>query len=219
MRRSRHHASTSYEIQNTQKIPVSSSPSSPSASPISQPTHLETTNGSPLSRHRLSVDLTASQATSFPKTQGSSTVISSANMIPAVAPSPVTPTTRSSPILSPLHPLPISKDNPPTLGGNDAMPMLRHARSLTANDSTHSSPSFNTTGAGDYHAMRTRVVIGTPDESKQDGVVPQAPGGGLMGRLKQFGKVGGKKVPGDVDPTSPVSKPIVIPEPRLDVRI
>ena len=43
--------------------------------------------------------------------------------------------------------------------------MLRHARS-TASGSTHSIPSFNTTGAGDYHTIRTRVVVGAPDKSK-----------------------------------------------------
>ena len=211
VRKSRHHASTSHEGQ---KIPASI-PSSPlSTSPTLQSAHLES-NGSALSRHRSSGDI------ALGKTQGSGMVISSVNMIPAIAPSPVTPTTRSSPILTPLHLLPISKDNIPSpLGGDDTAPMLRYGRPLAASDAKQLTLSLNNTGTIDYHTMRIRGP-GTPDESKQDGAIPQtplSPGGGLMGRLKQFGKVSGKKGPGDVDPTS---KPVVNinPERKSEVRV
>ena len=235
-RRSRHHANMSHEAQNIQKVSAPS-PSTPrSTSPTLHATHMETTDGGTLSRHRSSVDIAAGQVLPFGKTQGSSTVISSANMIPAIAPSPIssaTPTTRSSPLLTPLIPLhPLSKDKAPklvtpqlSLGGNDAPPMLKHTRSLTANDGTQSKPVFNTTGAGDYHTMRTRhsnaspVVVGPPDEPKHDGVAPQTPltpGGGLMGRLKQFGKVSGRKGSSEVDSAS---KPTVVPELKSEVLI
>ena len=213
-RKSRHHASTSHEGQ---KIPASIPPSPLSTSPTLQSAHLESANinGSILSRHRSSADIAVG------KTQGSGMVISSANMIPAIAPSPVAPTTRPSPVLTPLHLLPISKDSIPSpLGGDDTAPMLRHGRSLAASDAKQLTLSFNNTGTVDYHNMRIRGP-GTPDESKQDGAIPQtplSPGGGLMGRLKQFGKVSGKKGPGDVDPTS---KPIinVNPERKSEVRV
>ena len=72
----------------------------------------------------------------------------------------------------------------------------------------------------DYHTMRIHGP-GTPDETKQDGAIPQtplSPGGGLMGWLKQLGKVSGKKGPGDVNPTS---KPVVNinPEHKLEVHV
>ena len=72
----------------------------------------------------------------------------------------------------------------------------------------------------DYHTMQIHSP-GTPDKSKQDGAIPQTlllPGGGLMGWLKQLGKVSSKKGPGDVDPTS---KPVVNinPECKSEVRV
>src|ERR1700734_2478331 len=89
----------SHEPQNLQKVPVS--------------LHLET-NGSH-SRHRsLSDPATQMQAA---KPHSVSTVISSTQMIPAIAPSPTrstAPTARSSPLLAPLIPIyPVSKDAVP----------------------------------------------------------------------------------------------------------
>lgn len=122
--------------------------------------------------------------------------------------------------------MPVIPQSP--FGSNDPTPMPKHSRSQTANDATQPTPTLNTIGTGDYFTMRTRqpnagpAGVGTPDEFKHDGGVPQTPltpGGGLMGRLKHFGKASGKKGPGDLDPTSPSSKPIAIPDPKLEVRV
>ena len=91
---------------------------------------------------------------------------------------------------------------------------------VTASDTKQFTSSFDDTGTGDYHTMQI-YGPGTPDGLKQDGVAPQtslSPGGGLMVRLKQFGKLSGKEGPGDVNPTS---KPIVDvnPESKSEVRV
>ena len=91
---------------------------------------------------------------------------------------------------------------------------------LAVSDAKQLTLSLNNTGTIDYHTMWIRGP-GTPDKSKQDGAIPQtllSPGGGLMGWLKQLGKVSSKKGPGDVDPTS---KPVVNinPEYKSEVHV
>ncbi|KZP25889.1 WD40 repeat-like protein [Athelia psychrophila] len=130
------------------------------------------------------------------------------------------PTARSSPLIAPFIPLQlISKDIPslpmpaipqsPEQTDSLPTPMPRpHARTLTEGPG-HGSPTASSVPKdGDYFSMRTRHAsagahansVSTPDElaawsgaKANDPGVPQTPltpGAGLMGRLKNFGKVG-----------------------------
>ncbi|KAJ4483357.1 hypothetical protein J3R30DRAFT_1767713 [Lentinula aciculospora] len=136
----------------------------------------------------------------------STAVISSSKMLQAVAPT-ISGSTRSSPLLTPMIPLNIPKENAlplsaipqlPTIHSNDVTPMPRRHRSGTMDSLLQSA-----TGApkeGDYFSVPTRrpsITASTPDEfsawngsSKSEGGLqtPMTPSGGLMGRLKNFGK-------------------------------
>jgi WD repeat-containing protein 48 len=146
-------------------------------------------------------------------------------MIPAVAPSPTSsaaPTTRSSPLLTPLIPIhPISKDTLPLpsipqspLGSNDATPMPRHTRAQTTDGGMPLSTPL-ATSKDDYFTMRVRPSTGT---TASEDSAPQTPGAGLMGRLKSFGgKVGARKGSAEVVPPSPPVGRTSIPEAKAEV--
>lgn len=139
-------------------------------------------------------------------TQGRSTVVvTSPNMVPAVAPG-VTPSTRSSPLIPPMIPINSSLRESTALSpipqsplSNDNTPVPR--RSVTVD---HAAPA---TRDNDYFSLRSRrpsvsatpavPVPPSPDDFGSWGTpatkydpnlpTPSTPGG-LMGRLKAFGK-------------------------------
>lgn len=160
-------------------------------------------------------------------------VISSGKMLQAVAPT-VSGFTRSSPLLAPMIPLNIPKENAlplpaipqlPTIHSNDATPMPRRHRSDTL-DSLHQSSAHK---EGDYFSVPTRrpsITASTPDEllvwngvSKIDAGLqtPTTPSSGLMGRLKNFGK--NKKIYADTVNTISVANDPATAETMLEVRI
>ncbi|KAJ3802993.1 hypothetical protein GGU11DRAFT_849688, partial [Lentinula aff. detonsa] len=135
-----------------------------------------------------------------------SSVISSSKMLQAVAPT-ISGSARSSPLLTPMIPLNIPKENAlplsampqlPTIHSNDATPMPRRQRSGTMDSLLQSSTG--TPKEGDYFSVPTRrpsITASTPDEfsawngssKTETGLqTPMTPSGGLMGRLKNFGK-------------------------------
>jgi len=212
------------EEQRTRRKQSTNSHEAPIVQKVPANLHLESNGNS--SRHRTSPDSAAQ--TQAGKLYTDSIVISSSNMIPAIAPSPtssVVPTARSSPLLAALIPIhPISKDALPLppipqspLGSNDATPMPRHTRAQTTDGGMPLSPL--TASKDDYFNIRVRpsTGVGASEEpaswsgpGKQDPAVPLTPiqpGAGLMGRLKSFGgKVGAKKGSADVPPLSPVER-------------
>ncbi|KAJ7591000.1 hypothetical protein C8J56DRAFT_1003600 [Mycena floridula] len=136
------------------------------------------------------------------KRHGSSSVISSKTIIPAT-PSLSSRSTPASPLLPTMIPLyPLSKDNTSlplpiitqniVLGSNDPTPMpLRHRAGTLDNTGTPVKE--------DYFMVRNRTPGGgtnTPDDFSSFGSpktevgpqTPSTPGGGLMGRLKSFGR-------------------------------
>ncbi|KAE9411423.1 WD40 repeat-like protein [Gymnopus androsaceus JB14] len=139
-----------------------------------------------------------------PKRSSRSSVVSSSKMIPAVAPT-VSASIRSSPLLTPLIPLNVPKEtalplpaipqSPVISDDVDATPLPRRFRSGTL-DSQQASAAKD----GDYFSVPTRrpsVTASTPDEfsgwpgpgkSEAGLQTPMTPSGGLMGRLKNFGK-------------------------------
>ena len=142
----------------------------------------------------------------------SCTVVSSSNMIPAVAPI-VSPNARSSPLLTPLIPLHYPwKDSPSVL-----FPIPQSPKPLNitptpisvANQRTHEGPASSAPSPNvlkdDYFMARTRLqsMQGNPPDdfsgwsgpSKQEPPTPSTPSG-IMGRLKNFGKLT-KKPPND----------------------
>ncbi|KAJ4467946.1 hypothetical protein C8J55DRAFT_438077 [Lentinula edodes] len=158
----------------------------------------------------------------------SASVISSSKMLQAVAPT-VSGFTRSSPLLTPMIPLNIPKENAlplpaipqlPTIHSNDATPMPRRHRSGTL-DSLHQSSAH-----GDYFSVPTRrpsITASTPDElpawngaSKIDAGLqtPTTPSSGLMGRLKNFGK--NKKISADTANTTSVTNDPATAETMLE---
>ncbi|KAF8063588.1 hypothetical protein FPV67DRAFT_1701521 [Lyophyllum atratum] len=155
----------------------------------------------------------------------SSVVVKSPKMIPALPPAAAAPT-RASPLLTPLIPL-YAKDaslssipQSPFVVSNDATPMPRRHRSATVDDGetpTMSSPA-TAGGHNDYFTVRTRQpslpgpVPPTPDDfsgwsgpGKTEPQTPVTPGG-LMGRLKNFGKT---KRPSSDATSSPVIGAVV----------
>lgn len=154
-------------------------------------------------RHRHSSSLDSNRRRSR-CTPSSSSVINSPKMIPAVPPV-ITNLPRSSPLLTPLIPLhslkeglaPIMQSPPssPIDIPSRSVPHHQRTRSGTADGHVSRTPS---TGTGtDYFATRARQqslpgfgsddIPGTPGTPKAEIPTPTTPGG-LMGRLKSFGK-------------------------------
>ncbi|KAG5647852.1 hypothetical protein DXG03_007776 [Asterophora parasitica] len=165
----------------------------------------------------------------------SGVVVHSPTMIPTLAPT-AAPPTRASPLLTPLIPLYLKEATLPSIpqssfvSSNDATPMplpiARRGRSITDEGET----SFNNSHT-DYLAIRTRqpslpgAGAATLDDfsggqGKTDALqTPVTPGGGLMGRLKNFGKT--KRPPSEAA-SSPVIGPSVpesIPEKSVEIDI
>nr|GAT43609.1 predicted protein [Mycena chlorophos] len=145
------------------------------------------------SRHR------GSSSSDPRRRSASSTVISSSRMVPAVTPAAASTPMGTSPLLTPMIPLPVrAKDliplppivGSPTIASNDATPMPQPNR----------RPKTGENGGkeGDYFASRPRhtsiqngaVTPGTDDFSGWAGPGAQTPNTptSLMGRLKSFGK-------------------------------
>ena len=135
----------------------------------------------------------------------SCTVVSSSNMIPAVAPI-VSPTARSSPLLTPLIPLHYPwRDTPSVFSSMPQSPMPLDATPFpiaVANLRTHDGPASSVPSPNapkdDYFGGRTRLqsMQGIPSDdfsgwsgpNKQEPPTPSTPSG-IMGRLKNFGKL------------------------------
>lgn len=186
--------------------------------------HLER-NGT-TSRHHSFADVASQLQSAYPS---GSMVISSTTMSPAVVASPKSSAAhakRSSPLFAPLIPLHIARETlsmplipQSPLSSYDATPMPLHSHAQTVDSSQPPSSPLTTTRDPDYFSVRARqssTGSTIPDDFtvylKQDSTAPPTPlgsGSGLMGRLKNFGKVGGKKGPGDVGSLSPVVEPIL----------
>ncbi|KAF9552075.1 WD40 repeat-like protein [Agrocybe pediades] len=183
----------------------------------------------------------------------SGTVICSPHMIPAVPPA-VSPIVRSSPLLTPLIPLYPSRDmhtphlppipqSPPATSETTPTPGFhQRMRSGTVDGSTTPAAPLLTpsTGKDDYFSSRARQqgggVPGSPDDfsgwsnatPKPEPQTPSTPGG-LMGRLRNFGKMGRRPVsdipssanPGTTTPTAEVpvaTQTAVIESPKTPVQ-
>ncbi|KAJ2918916.1 hypothetical protein MD484_g1508, partial [Candolleomyces efflorescens] len=142
----------------------------------------------------------------------SAVVINSPKMIPAVPPV-ITSFPRSSPLLTPLIPLiPVKELLPPIVQSPTSSPI--------ENGSMMRTPSTGPGKESDYFSLRNRQqsLTGTgPDENtsttgpgtpKPDLVPPPTPStpSGLMGRLKNFGKITRRPV-SDASPTLGASVP------------
>ena len=158
----------------------------------------------------------------------SCTVVSSSNMIPAVAPI-VSPTARSSPLLTPLIPLHYPwRDTPSALSSIPQSPMhldttptpISVANQRTLDGPASSLPTPNVL-KDDYFVARTRLQsiqgISSDDFSGWSGPIRQEPPtpstpSGIMGRLKNFGKLT-KKPANDVHNISTPESTIVMGTP------
>ncbi|KAF9466659.1 hypothetical protein BDZ94DRAFT_1186716 [Collybia nuda] len=195
----------------------------------------------------LQIDTPKSAPGTNPKIMSSNSVIFSPNMVPALPPT-ATPIIRPSPLLTPMIPLysneaglphlsPIPQS--PFVNSNDATPMPQRLRSSTIDSTT--SHAHATAGKDDgYFSIRTRQpsLPGAPPGSipsisddtawggsgKTEPPTPNTPGG-LIGRLKYFGKNPSKRPINDaasppivgvvVPPSDSTSEDILIPEVEL----
>ncbi|KAG5638120.1 hypothetical protein H0H81_001723 [Sphagnurus paluster] len=144
-------------------------------------------------------------------------VVQSPKMIPALP--PMAAPLRTSPLLTPMIPLHVKDGNLPTIpqspfaNSHDVTPMpVRHRSASTVDEGeTFIPPTPSAANGGDYFTIRTRQPslpgTSTPFPDDISGSVagkeatPSTPGGGLMGRLKYFGK--------NKRPPSEVSSPII----------
>ncbi|KAI0094173.1 hypothetical protein BDY19DRAFT_6668 [Irpex rosettiformis] len=139
------------------------------------------------------------------QTSKSATVISSASMVPAVAPAVTPPAVRSSPLLTPMIPLAASSVRDSVLAPIPQSPVSADATPVPRRPNTAESGS-NGNRTSDYFSLRTRrpsvsasspAGPSSPDDfsgwstpKPGDPAILQTPTtpGGLMGRLKAFGK-------------------------------
>lgn len=159
----------------------------------------------------------------------SCTVVSSSSMIPAVAPI-VSPTARSSPLLTPLIPLHYPwRDTPLSLSSIPQSPMpldITPTPISVANQRTHDGPASSLPTPNvlkdDYFVARTRLQsmqsIPSDDFSGWSGPIkpepptPSTPSG-IMGRLKNFGKLTKKPANDVVNISTPESITTVVGTP------
>ncbi|KZT30117.1 WD40 repeat-like protein [Neolentinus lepideus HHB14362 ss-1] len=171
------------------------------------PTHIELNGHSPLAiRSRTNSDASTTSA----RSPFSNAVLASPGMLPAISPN-VPTSARSSPLLTPMIQLhPIAKDSglspipqSPAVASNDATPMPRSKAGVPVGIATAPPTSSRD---GDYFSLRSRQnsVSGarppTPDDfsgwgnpkTSVDPAIPATPStpsaGGLMGKLRHFGK-------------------------------
>ncbi|KAI0094159.1 hypothetical protein BDY19DRAFT_901416 [Irpex rosettiformis] len=140
------------------------------------------------------------------QTSKSATIISSTSMVPAVAPAVTPPAVRSSPLLTPMIPLAASSVRDSVLAPIPQSPVIADATPVPRRPNTAESGS-NGNRTSDYFSLRTRrpsvsasspAGPSSPDDfsgwstpKPGDPTIlqtPTTPGGGLMGRLKAFGK-------------------------------
>ena len=155
-----------------------------------------------------------------------STVVSSSDMIPAVAPI-VSPTARSSPLLTPL--IPLWRDIPPTFSSipQSPMPMDITPTPISAtNQRTHDGAlASSLQSPNDYFGARTRLqsiqgsnqipsddFSGWSGPGKQEPQTPSTPSG-LMGRLKNFGKLTRRPVNDVTNISTPESAAVAVGAP------
>lgn len=161
------------------------------------PTHIDINGSSPERRRRSISDASRHSQPTVHSPRGTS-IVSSPNMVPAM--SPAISAAPRTPLLTPLIPINTglrdsSALSPIPQSPSDATPMPMPQRSHTLDTATSSPPS------SDYFSLRTRRTsistagsTTTPDEygswNKDAGLqTPTTPSaGGLMGRLKAFGK-------------------------------
>ena len=171
------------------------------------------------------------------RSSGSTTVQCAASMIPAVPPN-VAPTARSSPLLAPLILLPPSKETMPILPSAqqpgspfDITPtpaFHQRARSGTLDGAPTPTATTPSLGKDDYFTSRARqqssqgTIPTSPDDfsgwsgNKPEPQTPSTPSG-LMGRLKNFGKISKRPVSDNITATTlatPATEPS-IPEVRM----
>ncbi|KAF5378167.1 hypothetical protein D9615_007561 [Tricholomella constricta] len=200
----------------------------PSLSRINAPNHAHTDE---ISQSPVSSEPTRKASTVFSR----GIVVQSPKIIPALPPT-AAPLMRASPLLTPLIPLHIKEatlpiiPQSPFVRSNDATPMPRRHRSATVDEGETPvvpTPSANNSH-GDYFAIRTRQpslsgavppmdeLSGWGGPGKADVQNLISPGGGLMGRLKNFGKT--KRPPSEVTsspvigPTGPLTDAAAVPE-------
>ncbi|KAH9931751.1 hypothetical protein B0H21DRAFT_699788 [Amylocystis lapponica] len=181
----------------------------------SAPSHIEL-NGHPSEYRRRTSSDSSRQSLTVVTGPKSASIITSPTMLPAVSPS-ISAAPRSSPLMTPLIPInPSVRDStlsPIPQSPNDTTPMpLPRAphRAQTADTITASSGQST-----DYFSLRRRgsvsntVGTSTPDDYPpwaKDAAglqVPTTPsGGGLMGRLRAFGK-NPKRHPNELGVASP----------------
>ena len=164
-----------------------------------------------------------------------STVVSSSNMVPAVAPI-VPATARSSPLLTPLIPLHFPWKDTSAFSPMPQSPMpmdMTPTLVSAANQRNHDGAPTSSTPSpiGDYFGARTRLqslqtgsnpvpsddFSGWSGPSKQESQTPSTPGG-LMGRLKNFGKLTKKPTndaPAISTPESAAAAAVGTPAPPL----
>jgi WD repeat-containing protein 48 len=159
----------------------------------------------------------------------SCTVVSSSNMIPAVAPN-VSPTARSSPLLTPLIPLHYPwRDAPSGFSSIPQSPMpldITPTSTSVANQRTHDGPASSVPTPNvpkdDYFVARTRLqsMQGIPSDDfsgwsgpiRPEPPTPSTPSG-IMGRLKNFGKLTKKPANDVVNISTPESTTAVVGTP------
>jgi WD repeat-containing protein 48 len=128
----------------------------------------------------------------------SCTVVSSSNMIPAVAPI-VSPTARSSPLITPLIPLHYAWPSALSSIPQSPMPLdITPTPISIANQRSHETPASILPPKDDYFVARTRLqsmqsnltddFSGWSGPTKQEPPTPSTPSG-IIGRLKNFGKL------------------------------
>lgn len=186
------------------------------------PAHIDIVKTSPELRPRSSSEASRKSSLHL-HTRSSSVVVTAPNMLPAAPPASA-PLTRSSPLMTPMIPINTGlRDSalspiPQSPFSNDATPVPRRSATMD-----HGAPASR---EGDYFSLRTRrPSVSIPVTSPGSAVVPPSPDdfggwgapgvkpydpnapapttpGGLMGRLKAFGK-GTKRANTDLGPMTP----------------
>ncbi|KAF9227880.1 WD40 repeat-like protein [Gyrodon lividus] len=185
------------------------------------PTHIDLNGNSSSSPGRRSPSETSSR--SSPRTPICTAVITSATALPAVIPA-LHLTTKSSPLLTPMislkvtRPLDAIPQSPSPSDGKTSIPrpIRTHGLDIPPPSASREIDYFSapvrrpsTAGTalsdGDFPAWGG---LGSPPRHAAESsvpITPSTPGGGFIGRLKNFGKGPSRKVMGDTVPGSPIT--------------